>query len=60
MKKFFLLLFMHPMIGHNPAQNYPNHNHYLDDSYRSAAFYKWYKKAIRKYKYKNNYHKALQ
>jgi hypothetical protein len=50
---------MYPMLGHNPAQNYQNHNHYLDDSYRSAAFYKWDKKAIRKYKYKNNYHKAL-
>jgi hypothetical protein len=29
---------------HTESQNYQNHNHYLDDTYKSAAFYKWYRK----------------
>lgn len=30
--------------AHNESQYYQNHDCYLDDTYQSAAFYKWYRK----------------
>jgi hypothetical protein len=43
-KFYFLIIIVSGILSHNQSQNYTNHNHYLDDTYRSAAFYKWYRK----------------
>jgi hypothetical protein len=43
-KFYFLIIIISAIFAHNQLQNYTNHNHYLDDTYRSAAFYKWFRK----------------
>lgn len=61
MKKFITLFLFAITAKHDSNKYYPYHNHWLDDGYNSAVFYKWFKKHPRKHKKQDhNDHKKLK